>query len=229
MTSTEAICTFCKSSVGEGTGELLRCGYCAGGPRFHRQCMPDGSIACPHCETEMDEVPNTDWGSDTWHNLHPHVPLAPPPGEQIAEETVVPSESGYEADSDDGSSGRTAEASWKSALFRFLDEPPTPNAWEYAGYQNGGHELRWSGIKSELFGPGPVQVCFHMHFTGRNDDQGRPQWTYGSAWITNVKHMDIRIEDEAELSTSLWGAIRHFWFEMDRVERERLAQPWRKE
>lgn len=114
-------------------------------------------------------------------------------------------------------SGTSARNEWTDRLAGFLADPPEAAEWRYEGYQNGGHELSWSG-EAAAFGPGTVDVHFHVHFTGRCYE-GNPDWRYGGGWVSGPRRAELSVDGARHLHGTLLPVVQQHWVAMLDSER----------
>ena len=198
MTLPLVACVTCRQTIADGevlAGLIRLCEHCDAVPWYHHACV--GAANCPACGQALTVA--NEWST---RQPNPHNPAwmqeDRPAQQPAASWENVPARP-------------TTHDAWWTALYTFLQNPPPAAEWDYLGYQHGGHELRWYGESAGVFGHGNVDVHFHIHFTGRTTTGGQPEWTYGSAWITDVHHMDVNIQENGPLHATTLPVLTHHW------------------
>ncbi len=198
MTLPFVACVTCQQVIqdNEITARTIRlCQHCATVPWYHDACL-HGAANCPTCAQPLTVA-------DEWSPRQPAPDRSAWAGEDQGHQQVAASWDSIVA-------RPTTNDAWWTALYTFLQNPPAAGEWEYLGFQHGAHEIRWHGESAAVFGPGAVDVHFHVHFTGHVYD-GQPEWTYGSAWITGVHHMSVNIQENAALHNTVLPVLTHHW------------------
>ena len=198
MTLPVVTCVTCRHAIADGevtAGSVRLCQHCEAVPWYHQACV--GAANCPTCAQPLTVA--DEWSPRQASPDHHAWAEEDRPAQQVpASWETIPDQA------------PATVGAWQTALTTFLQNPPPAVEWEYLGYQNGGHELRWYGESSGVFGQGYVDVHFHIHFTGRTYD-GRPEWTYGSAWITGVHGMSVNIQATAALHATVLPVVTQHW------------------
>jgi hypothetical protein len=197
MTLPLVACVTCQKTIEDSeitAGSVRLCEHCDAVPWYHTACL--GGANCPTCGTALTVA-------DEWSPRQPKLDQR-----QWADEDRPAQQP--PASWEDVVARPTSNDAWWTQLYRFLQNPPAATEWDNLGYQNGGHELRWYGESSGVFGPGNVDVHFHIHFTGRSYD-GNPDWTYGGAWITGVHGMALDIQQNVPLHATVLPVVSQHW------------------
>ena len=203
VTSGVTTCATCQALVSDDEvkgGSVYYCAVCDPHPHYHLACIGGGyDSTCPTCGSTVTLADFDEWGpaqvidNSKWADEDQPNRQVPDSWEDIVDRPA-------QQDKD----------SWEDALYNFLAAPPTASEWEYLGYQNGGHELRWQGESSANFGVGQVDVHFHVHFSGKTYfDQ--PDWSYGGAWVTGVKKTSIDIQQTPALHATVLPVVQRHW------------------